>query len=301
MSAPTRSRLYILLGIGLFLLPLNRIEAQQDFSSVQIRTISVGEGLYMLMGRGGNIGLSVGDDGAYVIDDQFAPLTEKIQAAIASVSSSPVRFVLNTHWHGDHTGGNENLGKSGALIVAHDNVRRRMDPDTFKDLVGRSQQAPPDALPVITFSDEVTFHWNGEVIHAMHVPPAHTDGDVLIVFEHANVIHSGDLFFNGRYPFIDMPSGGNLNGVITAAERMLAIATPETKIIPGHGELAGPAELKAYHDMLITVRDRIAALVAQGQSEDAVVAATPTKDLDATWGTNPERFVRAAYQSLTNQ
>jgi len=281
-----------------FLLAVPASARQQDFSQVQIRTIDLGNGVYMLMGQGGNLGLSVGDDGAFLVDDQFAPLTEKIQAAVASVSKDPVRWVLNTHWHGDHTGGNENLGKSGAFIVAHQNVRRRLNPEEFRDLIGRSQQAPADALPVITFDQGITFHWNGETIEVFHTPPGHTDGDAIIVFTRANVIHMGDTFFNGRYPFIDMESGGNLNGVIAAAERVLGKLTPGTKIIPGHGEVGGRAELQAYHDMLTTVRDRVTRLIGQGMDEDAVVAAKPTQDLDAKWGQSSEGFVRAAYKSL---
>jgi cyclase len=272
--------------------------AQQDFSQVEIRTIDLGNGVFMLMGQGGNLGLSVGDDGAFLVDDQFAPLTPKIEAAIAKVSRDPVRWVLNTHWHGDHTGGNENLGRSGAFIVAHENVRRRLNPAEFRELVGNSQQAPPAALPVITFDQGLTFHWNGETIEVFHVAPAHTDGDAIIVFTRANVIHMGDTFFNGRYPFVDMASGGNVNGMIEAGERVLARLTPGTRIIPGHGEIGGRAELQAFHDMMVTVRDRVRGLIAQGMSEDAVVAAKPTQDLDATWGANAEGFVRAAYQSL---
>ncbi len=272
--------------------------AQQDFSNVEIRTVQLTDGLYMLMGAGGNLGLSVGADGAFLVDDQFAPLTPKIMAAVRAVTTQPVRFVLNTHWHGDHTGGNENLGRAGALIVAHENVRRRMNPAEFRDLIGRSQQAPAAALPVITFSEAANFHWNGENIRVFHVARAHTDGDAIVRFTNANVIHMGDTFFNGRYPFIDLDSGGGLNGVLEAIDRVLGLAGPDTKIIPGHGELAGVTELRAYRDMITTVRDRVQRLITQGMSEDQIVAAQPTQDLDATWGTASERFVRAVAQSL---
>ncbi len=275
------------------------IRAQEtDWASVEIRTIPVSAGVYVLMGRGGNIGVSVGSDGAFLIDDQFAPLTERITAAVAALTPEPVRFVLNTHWHGDHTGGNENLGTAGALIVAHDNVRRRMNPEEFRDLVGRSNQAPSGALPVITFSDEISFHWNGEHLHVVHQPRAHTDGDAVIVFTRANVVHMGDLFFNGRYPFIDLESGGAVQGVIDAADTVLALARPDTKIIPGHGEVAGPAELRAYRHMLVRVRDRVSELKREGMTEDQVVAAAPTRAFDAAFGQNAERFVRAVYRSV---
>ncbi len=272
--------------------------SQDDMANVQIEIVPVADGVYMLKGRGGNIGLSVGEDGAFLVDDQFAPLTPKIQAAVSAVSTQAIAFVLNTHWHGDHTGGNENLGKAGALIVAHENVRKRMNPQEFKDLVGRSRQDPPDALPVVTFSDAINFHWNGEHIRGFHVAHAHTDGDVVVMFTNANVVHMGDLFFNGRYPFVDMESGGGLYGVIAAANQVLEMADPRTKIVPGHGELAAPVDLEAYRDMLVTVRDRVQRLMREGKTEDQVVAANPTADLDATWGTNAERFVRAVYKSV---
>jgi glyoxylase-like metal-dependent hydrolase (beta-lactamase superfamily II) len=255
----------------------------------------------VLVGQGGNIGLSIGDDGAFVVDDQFAPLVPKIQAAILALTPAPVKFVLNTHWHGDHTGGNETFGKAGALIVAHDNVRRRMNPEQLKDVVGRSAQAPRAALPVVTFSDEVTFHWNGETIHVFHVPNSHTDGDGIMHFVNANVFHMGDTFFNGRYPFIDTESGGSVQGMIASSTRVLEMTRPDTRIVPGHGDVTDPAGLRAFRDMLVAVRDAIAPLVARGLSEADVIAAKPTTALDATWGQNPDRFVAGVYQSLKNR
>ena len=198
------------------------VAAQQDFSQVEIRTEQVADGLYVLFGAGGNIGLSVGEDGAFLVDDQYAPLTEKILAAVAAVTDQPVRWVLNTHWHGDHTGGNENLGREGAMIVAHENVYRRLNPAEFADLVGRSQQSAPEGLPVVTFNDRVSFHWNGEDIRVNHMPNAHTDGDALVFFTNADAVHMGDTFFNGRYPFIDVDSGGGVHGVIAIADYVLA-------------------------------------------------------------------------------
>jgi len=273
------------------------LAAQPALDTVQIRPVELTDQLYVLVGAGGNIGLSIGEDGPFIVDDQFAPLTPKIQAAIAALSGKPVRWVLNSHWHGDHTGGNENFGTAGALIVAHDNVRRRMNPAEFKELVGRSQQAGKAALPVVTFGDEVTFHWNGETIHVFHVPASHTDGDAIIHFVNANVFHMGDTFFNGRYPFIDIESGGSVQGMIASSERILAMSNATTRLVPGHGNVAGPAELRAYRDMLVAAREAVAGLVARGMTEDAVVAAKPTAALDRTWG-NSERFVRSVYQSL---
>ncbi len=275
--------------------------AQQDMSDVQIETIHVAGGVYMLIGQGGNIGLSVGDDGPFVIDDQFAPLTDKIRAAIAAVSDGDVRFVLNTHWHGDHTGGNENFGTAGAMIVAHENVRRRMNPAEFRDVMGRTQQAPPEALPVVTFTDAVNMYWNDENIRVFHVEAAHTDGDVIIHFSEANVVHMGDNFFRGRYPFIDVDSGGGIDGMIEAGDRVLSMVNSETQIIPGHGPLSTPADLRDFRDMLITVRDRVRTMLNDGMSIDEIVAAKPTSDLDATWGQNPDRFVTMAARSLSGQ
>ena len=272
--------------------------AQQDFSEVEIRTEQVADGLYVLFGAGGNIGLSVGEDGAFLVDDQFAPLTEKILAAVAEVTDQPVRWVLNTHWHGDHTGGNENLGREGAMIVAHENVYRRLNPAEFADLVGRSQQSAPEGLPVVTFNDRVSFHWNGEDIRVNNMPAAHTDGDALVFFTNANAVHMGDTFFNGRYPFIDVDSGGNVDGVIAIADYALANTTAETRIIPGHGEITDQTSLRAYRDMIATVRERVSEMMGEGMTEDEVVAAGPTADLDAVWGENAERFVRGVYVSL---
>ncbi|MCZ6918002.1 MAG: MBL fold metallo-hydrolase [Gemmatimonadetes bacterium] len=274
---------------------------QRDFSAVEIETQRVAEGVYMLTGSGGNIGLSIGEDGPFVIDDQFAPLTEKIQAAIAELTSGVVRFVLNTHWHGDHTGGNENFGKAGAMIVAHENVRKRMNPEEFREVMGNTNQAPPDALPVVTFTDAVNLYWNGDNIRVFHVDPAHTDGDAIVYFTNANTFHMGDTFFQGRYPFIDVNSGGHVDGVIAAADRVLSMVDSNSKIIPGHGALSGPDDLRDYRNMLITVRDRIRVMVNEGLTADQIVAATPTADLDDTWGSSPDRFVRNVALSLGAQ
>ena len=298
MSAPAFARISLVTAF-LWTMPL---VAQRDWDVVEIRTVPLGGGVYMLMGSGGNIGLSVGEDGAFIVDDQFAPLTEKIKAAIAEVTDRPVEWVLNTHWHGDHTGGNENFGGSGALIVAHDNVYKRLNPAEFADLVGRSQQAPRCGSSGGTFDRTMTFHWNGEDVHAFHVEYAHTDGDVIIHYRGSDVYHMGDTFFNGRYPFIDVDSGGNVDGLIAAADLILRMSGSGTRIIPGHGELATRDELRAYREMLSTVRDRVAQLIRDGKSQNEAVAANPTADLDEDWETTrdwTERFVALVYRSLT--
>jgi len=280
------------------------LQAQDDMSEVEIGVTDLGDGLYMLTGRGGNMGLSVGEDATFLIDDQFAPLTPKIRAAIAELTDQPVKFVFNTHWHFDHVGGNENFGETGSVIVAHDNVRERMSKDQFLEAFNREVPAsPPEALPVVTFNDRVTFHLNGETIRAFHTPHAHTDGDSVIHFDGANVFHMGDTFFHKMYPFIDASSGGSVNGVIEAANAVLAMADEESVIIPGHGPIAGRDDLRAYRDMLATVRDSINAMIADGMSLEQVQAANPTADFDAMHNEmgmfEPAQWVGLMYGLLT--
>ncbi len=275
---------------------------ERDWSKVEVVPQKVAEGIFMVTGAGGNLGVSAGPGGVFLIDDQYAPLTDKIRAAIATVSDKPVRFVLNTHWHGDHTGGNENLGKAGALIVAHDNVRLRMSVEQFIAAFGQKvPAAPPVALPVVTFNDTVTFHLNDQEISAFHVAPAHTDGDAVVHFRKADVVHTGDIFFNGLYPFIDVGSGGGIEGTIAAAERILALCGDKTKLIPGHGPLASKADLVAYRDMLAGIRDRVKPMVAAGKTLEEVQAAKPTAAYDEKWGKGflkPEQFAGIVYASL---
>jgi cyclase len=265
----------------------------QDFSRVEIKATRLNDTTYMLTGAGGNIGVSVGEDAVFIIDDQFAPLTPRIVAAIAQITPKPVKFVLNTHWHFDHTGGNENFGKAGALIVAHDNVRKRMSTDQFLEFINhRSKPEPKAALPVVTFgASGVSFHINGEEIRAIHMPNAHTDGDAIVHFMGSDVVHMGDIYFNGMYPFIDADSGGSVDGVIAACDEVLKFATDKTRIIPGHGPMSNVAELKAYRDMLATVSGRVKALVAQGKKIDEIVAAKPAAEWDAKLGNG---FIKAA-------
>src|SRR5688572_2938157 len=244
---------------------------QPDWSNVEIRVERVAPGVAVLFGRGGNIGLSYGDDGNVLIDDQYAPLSERILAAVRDVDPDPVRFVVNTHWHGDHTDGNENVGRTGAVIVAHDNVRRRLSAGQML----RGTEVPPaapGALPVVTFSDDLTFHLNGDDIRVHHVEYAHTDGDALIHWTRANVLHMGDTYFNGILPFIDLESGGSVDGAIAAVEAGLALANEQTAIIPGHGPMARRTDLVRYRDMLRTLRDRVAAEIRAGRSLDQIQA-----------------------------
>lgn len=278
----------------------------QDFSAARIETQRLTPNLFMLVlvGEGaGNIALSTGSDGSVLVDTQFAPLNAKILAAVRAAGGSDVRYVINTHWHGDHSGGNEPLGAAGALIIAHDNVLTRMSTEQF--MAAFNQRIPPSpaaALPVVTFPTRTTFHLNGDVVQVVHVDNAHTDGDSIVHFTNANVIHTGDTYMKDVYPFIDVSSGGSIDGFIAAADAVLSRSNASTRIIPGHGELANRADLQRFHDMLVNVRGKIQALIEQGMSEDAVVAAGPTAEFDATWGQgfmNPENFTRFAYQSLT--
>jgi glyoxylase-like metal-dependent hydrolase (beta-lactamase superfamily II) len=275
---------------------------QDDYSKVEIETQRLADTVYMLVGAGGNIGLSAGNDAVFMVDDQFAPLTPKIEAAIKRIDAKPVKFVLNTHWHFDHTGGNENLGKAGALIIAHENVRRRMSVEGFIEFLGmKTKPDPAIALPVITFTRDVNFHINGDDVHVYHVANAHTDGDAVVHFTKSDVIHMGDTFFNKMYPFIDTSSGGRVSGVIAAADRVLKQAGEATKIIPGHGPLANKADLKAYRDMLAKVSGRIRAQMRAGKTVAEVVASAPSAEYDAVWGKgflNPQKFVEMLYGNL---
>ncbi len=279
--------------------------AQGRFDAVEIKTVKLTDSVYMLVGAGGNIGLSIGEDGAFVIDDQYKELSEKILAAIKEISDEPVRFIVNTHWHGDHTGGNENMKKTGAVIVAHENVRKSMSTEHFSKVFNHLQPASPEAaLPIVTFTDAMTFHFNGEDVHVFHVDPAHTDGDSIIHFRHANVLHMGDTFFNGMYPYIDVNTGGSIDGMIAAADTALKICDEKTKIIPGHGELANAADLRNYHDVLQAVRDTVRSLVDAGKTRDEVIAAKPSAKFDADWGNGfmqPDVWVGIVYDGMVKE
>ena len=296
--------LFCVLVLSLF---ASFVFAQRNFDTVQVRSQKLSDNVFMLTGSGGNIGVCFGEDGIFIIDDQFAPLSDKIKKAIVeeTKSAKPVRFVLNTHWHGDHTGGNENMEKDGAVIIAHENVRKRMSVEHFNEFFKSTTPPSPKAvLPIVTFTQDVTLHLNGDDVHVFHVEPAHTDGDAIIHFTKSNIMHMGDVFFWGLYPFIDVSSGGSLNGMIAAVDNILPLVNDETKIIPGHGKLAGKKELKMYRDMLSSIRDTMMTLIKEGKTLDQIKAAKPTAVFDEQWGKGflpPDNFVELLYSDLTRK
>ncbi len=254
-------------------------------AEITITAVPLTKQIYMLAGNGGNIGLFIGVDGTFLIDDQYAPLTEKIVAAIKSVGGDSPQFLINTHYHGDHTGGNEKLGERGALIFSHDNVRERLKTGSYINAFKMKRPSVSQAgLPVVTFSEDITFHINGDTVQAIHVSHAHTDGDSFIHFKKANVIHAGDFFFNGFYPFIDVTHGGSLKGMIQAVEKVLSMADSKTQIVAGHGPMGNKEQLFKYHQMLSTAFERLRKLKADGKSAQEAAATNPLADLEAEWG-----------------
>lgn len=270
-----------------------------------IESVQVVPGVHVLYGQGGNIGVSTGSDGMFLIDDQYANLTDKVVEALAKLSSGQPRFVLNTHWHGDHTGGNENLAAKGSVIVAHDRVRERMSSENFSEFFKKTTPpSPPGALPVVTFNDNLSLHVNGDELRGIHVRAAHTDGDVFIHFRKANVIHTGDLVFAGMYPFIDLDSGGSVAGVIAAVDQMLALANEDTRVIPGHGKVTDRAGLEAYRQLLVVTSERMRELVKGGKTQDEVLAAKPFADYDGTlaWAfITAERYIQILYRDAVRE
>ncbi|WP_299113687.1 MBL fold metallo-hydrolase [uncultured Winogradskyella sp.] len=275
--------------------------SQSRFDKVEIKSEKLSDNVYVLFGAGGNIGVSVGDDGVFVIDDQFAPLSEKILAEIKTLSDKPLKFLVNTHWHGDHTGGNVNMAKAGATIIAHDNVKARLL-NPRRD----GSNNPKEALPVITFNDKLSITINNEPVAVFHVANAHTDGDALLYFTESNVLHTGDTYFKGRYPYIDLKSGGSVKGYIEAAKRGLMVIDENTKIIPGHGSVSNKEEYKTFLKMLETIEANVSKAIADGKTEEDVKAdASITKQYDDLgYGSgfiNNERIRLTFYKSLKGE
>jgi cyclase len=275
-----------------------------DFDKTVIKTTDLGNRIYVLEGEGGNITVAVADDGAIVIDSQFAPLYGKIRAAIAAITDKPVRYLVITHFHRDHTGGAEAFGRDGATIVAHESVKTRMETGTRNGLTGNVvPPAPPIALPKETYKDSMTLRLQGRIAELHHSANVHTDGDTYVYFPDANVLATGDFVFFGRYPNIDFAYGGSIDGMIRGVDELLNFARENTTIVPGHGPVGNKIMMREYREMLVVARDRIQKLKAAGKSEDEVVAAKPNADYDARYGLDERsngNFIRVVYRSLKN-
>lgn len=273
-------------------------QAPQDMSSVQIKTTKLSANFYTLEGSGGTIGVLTGPDGVLMVDSQFAPLTEKIVAAIKQVSDKPIRFMINTHVHGDHTGGNENLGKMGVTIISREELRNRLVKPNPGANGAPGVPAPAAALPVLTISGPSIMHMNGEDVQLIPIPAAHTDGDTMVKFPVADVIMTGDFYRSLGYPNIDLANGGSLKGMLDGLAKVVALSGPNTKIVPGHGAMVDKTAVAAHRDMIIAIRDKVAPMVKQGMTLEQVIAAKPTAAYDAKVpgvGTTADRFVGQLY------
>ena len=261
------------------------------------------ENLHMLSGKGGNIGLFTGPDGTFLIDDQMAPVGQLLKQTIKELGGEQPRFLLNTHYHFDHTGGNEAIGNADTAIVSHDNVRKRLESgSTISAFNAKTPPAPTSALPIVTFSESMHFNLNGQTLHTVHFPHAHTDGDSVVYFEETNIVHTGDIFFNGLYPFIDVENGGSLAGTIAAVQKLIETTDEKTQIIPGHGPLASRADLIAYQDMLTFANASMRDLKKAGKTVEQAIAADPMADYDAKWSGGlftTEKWISLLYVSIS--
>lgn len=290
----------LLLSVAILAATLNSVAAEEK--AVEFATIQLSDSVYMLTGSGGNVGISNGEDGLFIIDDQVKPVTAGLLRAIRKISNKPLRFVINTHYHADHTGGNEAIGRSGSVIISHDNIRKRMSTEQVSIFMeSTTPPYPEEALPVLTFNDRISLHFNGETATAYYVANGHTDGDSIIHFPNSNVIHMGDMYFNGQYPYVDLDAGGSMQGMINAADLALSLADESTRIIPGHGPLAMAEDLKNYRDFLIRASTNVQELIDQNMSLQQIISAEPTAEwneaLGKTWIT-PAQFVTFIYNSL---
>ena len=274
----------------------------QDLSKVEVKTIPLRNNLYILANSGSNAMLSIGEDGPLVIDAGMVEMSKKVAAAVTATGSGPARIVINTHWHFDHVGGNQQLAESGAIIIAHRNVRESMVDGGKLAVIDREvAPSPASALPDITFDTHLTLHFNGEEFLLTHVPSAHTNGDCIVYLPNSNVLHMGDTFFNGMYPFFDTNAGGTLNGIIKAFDVGMELANDQTMVIPGHGRLSNLNEMKEYRNMLSTVHGRVQKLVAEGKSLQEIIESKPTSDFDKRWGNSwltPDMWIELIYRGM---
>ena len=296
-----RIRRHAWLGVCLTAVLATSASAQQDFSKVQIKTTKLAGNLYSLEGQGGAIGVLTGTDGILMVDSQFAPLTERIVAAIKAVDPGPIRYLINTHVHGDHTGGNANLGAMGVTIIARPQLRARLEKPAPAATGAPGTPAPAAALPRLTYDAPMTFHMNGEQVQLIPIPVAHTDGDTLVKFVNADVIMTGDFYRSTGYPNIDRANGGTLTGMLAGLNKILELSGPSTRILPGHGAIVDKTAVAAHRDMIVGIRDKVAPMVKKGMTADQVAAAKPTADYDTKMGdtgTTGARFVGQLYAEL---
>jgi len=298
----SKHRLLAIAGLSLFATGL--LAQAPDYTKVEYRSEKLADNLFVLFGGGGNIAVLTGPDGSLVVDSDVPEMSAKMRAAVSLVSDRPARFLINTHYHFDHAGGNPTLGRENTVIVAQENVRQRLSgKQTLKQdgLELTVEPTPREGLPLVTFDDALRFHVNDEEVSIGHVAHAHTDGDAFVFFQKANVLHTGDLMMSVGYPIVDAGNGGTLDGVIAGHERLLKLCNDQTRVIPGHGPVVGKADLQTYHDMLVTIRQRVAELMRKGRSIEQIVAAAPSREFDERWGKGfykPDVFVRRVYIEL---
>jgi glyoxylase-like metal-dependent hydrolase (beta-lactamase superfamily II) len=304
MAMKCKNMLAIFGSLAVVLAYASFLNAQEQ-ADVQIGTEKLAEGLYMFWDSGGmgNTTVLTGDDGVLMIDTKIETSVDKLLAKIAELSKKPIRFAVITHWHFDHVGGNEKVAKTGAVIIAHENVRKHMSiPHDMKLLNAKVPPAQAAALPLLTFAKEIGFHMNGEDVRVFHLEPGHTDGDAVIYFRNANVIHMGDLYFEGLYPYIGIYSGGSVDGMIKVIRQILPMIDENTKVVPGHGPVSNKAKLQEYVSMLSSIRDHVSRLMQEGKTMEEVIAAKPTRAFDEKWGKGflpPDKFAGLVYMDLS--
>ncbi len=297
----------LLLVVGSFILLISSSNFPITFAThLELNTTRLTENMYVIHGSGGNVILSIGNDGIILVDDQYAPVTEKMMSIIANITNKPIKFVINTHWHPDHVGGNERLGEAGAVIVSHENVRKRLNQDQFFEMINQTIPAlSKKGLPIITFSDNMTFYQNNDEIRISYLDNGHTDGDSAVYFTQNNVIHVGDDFSDEAYPFMDLSTGGSIDGLISSLKSIISIINNDTKVVAGHSGISNQTKVKDYANMLIDVRSLISSMIKEGKSLDEIIQSKPTAQYDTTYRDysfiKPKDFVTNIYESLKSR